>query len=213
MKIEKFVVGAVMTNCYVVYDEKRKDAVIIDPGAEARKIADFIRKEELLVRAVLLTHGHFDHMLAARELCQEFSVQLYCLDTEKELMMDPEMNAGRMFHFECSVIPDRTFTNMECLSFGNLSCIILATPGHTRGGACFYFSREGVLFSGDTLFFESIGRTDMPTGNARLLIQSIRERLMTLPPETHIYPGHGVETTIGYEKNNNPYIEEEGYLN
>lgn len=212
MIIDKFVVGAVMTNCYVVSDDQTKDALIIDPGAEAKKIAALIREKELKVRAVLLTHGHFDHILAAGELCGEFQAKLYCLEEEKELMMDPVMNVGRMFHFECTAVPDDVFRAGDRLEFGSLACTVIPTPGHTRGGVCFYFENEGILFSGDTLFFESVGRTDMPTGNAAVLIQSIKEKLFVLPEETKVYPGHGPATTIGYEKNNNPYMDEEGYM-
>lgn len=207
MIVEKLVVGAVMTNCYIVSDENTGDALVIDPGAEARKISAKLREKERKVRAVLLTHGHFDHMMAARELCREFSARLYCLEEEKELLMDPEMNAGRMFRFECAEIPDETFRGGQRLEFGSLACTVIATPGHTKGGACFYFEKEGVLFSGDTLFLESVGRTDFPTGNGRALVQSIRERLFPLPEETKVYPGHGPATTIGYEKRNNYYVQ------
>lgn len=212
MEISKCVVGAVATNCYIVSDEVTKDALIIDPGADAKKLSDVIRKKELKVQAILLTHGHFDHMMAAKELCAEYSVKLYCYESEKELMEDPVMNVSKMFRFECSVSPDETFQDNEELHFGSLSCRVIHTPGHTRGGVCFYFEPEKVLFSGDTLFFESVGRTDMPTGNARLLTEKVRERLWVLPDETAVYPGHGAPTSIGYEKRNNPYISEEGYL-
>lgn len=212
MEISKCVVGAVATNCYIVSDEVTKDALIIDPGADAAKLSEIIRRKELKVQAVLLTHGHFDHMMAAKELCTEYSVKLYCYEDEKELMEDPVMNVSRMFRCECSVSPDETFCDGLMLQFGSLSCRVIHTPGHTRGGVCFYFEPEKVLFSGDTLFFESVGRTDMPTGNARLLIEKVRERLWELPDDTAVYPGHGAPTSIGYEKRNNPYISEEGYL-
>ena len=212
MEISKCVVGAVGTNCYIVSDEETKDALIIDPGADAAKISQAIRAKEVKPRAILLTHGHFDHIMAAKELCAEYAVKLYCFETEQELMEDPVMNVGKMFRFECSVSPDGTFRDNEELQFGSLSCKVIHTPGHTRGGVCFYFEPEKVLFSGDTLFFESVGRTDMPTGNAHLLIESIQKRLMVLPDETAVYSGHGAPTSIGYEKRNNPYISEEGYL-
>ncbi len=210
MEINRCVVGAVGTNCYIVSDETTKDALIIDPGADAARIAAVVREKQLVVRAILLTHGHFDHMLAAKELCAEFSVKLYCFESERELMEDPVMNVGRMFRYECSVSPDEVFADREQLTYGSLSCKVIHTPGHTRGCVCFYFEPENVLFSGDTLFFESVGRTDMPTGNARLLVEKVRERLWELPDATKVYPGHGEPTSIGYEKRNNPYISEDG---
>ncbi len=212
MIIQKMVVGAVMTNCFIVSDEQTKDALVIDPGAGAEQIAGYLHSNELQLRAILLTHGHFDHILAADRLRADFRAKVYCLDAEKELAEDDNLNAGRMFRFRQTVTPDETFRDGEVLSFGALCCRVIATPGHTKGGACFYFEQEGCLFSGDTLFFESVGRTDLPTGNAAELVRSIKERLFVLPGETKVYPGHGVPTTIGYEIDNNPYINEEGYL-
>lgn len=212
MTVEKLAVGAIITNCYIVFDEGTKDALVIDPGAAAGRIAEKIREKDLELRAVLLTHGHFDHILAAGELCREFSVKLFCSEAERGLCMDPTLNMGRQFGCECSVLPDETFAGGQELIFGALSCTVIATPGHTKGGVCFYFGREGVLFSGDTLFFESVGRTDFPGGNAGVLIDSVKERLFVLPGETKVYPGHGPATNIAYEKENNPYVNEEGYM-
>ncbi|MDE7325609.1 MAG: MBL fold metallo-hydrolase [Lachnospiraceae bacterium] len=212
MTVDKLAVGAVITNCYIVSDGETKDAVVIDPGAAADKIGEKIREKDLNLRAILLTHGHFDHILAAEKLREEFSVKLYCSKAEREVCMDPGQNVGRTFGFSCSVVPDQTFDDGEELSFGALSCKVIATPGHTKGGVCFYFDAEGVLFSGDTLFFESVGRTDFPGGNAKLLVDSVKERIFVLPDATKVYPGHGPATSVAYEKENNPYVNEEGYL-
>lgn len=212
MIVEKLAVGAVITNCYIVFDEKTKDALVIDPGAAAGRIAGKIKEKDLNLRAILLTHGHFDHILAADELRRTFSAKLLCSEKERELCADPVRNVGQQFGCACSVLPDETFADRQELAFGALSCTVIATPGHTAGGVCFYFAGEGILFSGDTLFFESVGRTDFPGGNAKALIDSIRERLFVLPDETKVYPGHGPATSIAYEKENNPYVDEEGYL-
>ena len=212
MRVEKLVVGAVMTNCYIVSDEATKDALVIDPGAGATKIAGKIREEELALRAILLTHGHFDHILAAEELRREFSVKLYCSEAEREICMDPVLNVGQQFGCVCSIAPDETFVDGQSLNFGALVFKVLITPGHTKGGACFYFEREGILFSGDTLFCESVGRTDFPGGSASVLVDSVKRQLFSLPDATKVYPGHGPVTSIIYEKENNPYVNEEGYL-
>lgn len=211
MIVEKLVVGAVMTNCYIIYDEKDKDALVIDPGAAAEKIAGKIREKELKLCAILLTHGHFDHILAADGLRRAFAVKLFCSEQEKDLCADPVLNAGQQFGCGSGVLVDQTFVDGQELAFGALSFKVIATPGHTKGGVCFYFPGEGVLFSGDTLFFESVGRTDFPTGNASVLAASIREKLFVLPGETKVYPGHGPATTVAYEKENNLYVNEEGY--
>jgi len=212
MTVEKLVVGAVMTNCYIVSDGETKDAIVIDPGANANKIAEKIREGGLVLRAILLTHGHFDHILAAEELRREFSVKLYCSEAEREICMDPVLNVGQQFGCARSVVPDETFVDGQILSFGSLSFKVLITPGHTKGGACFYFSGEGILFSGDTLFFESVGRTDFPGGSANVLVDSVENQLFSLPDTTKVYPGHGPATSIAYEKENNPYVNEKGYL-
>lgn len=212
MTVEKLAVGAVITNCYIVFDEGTKDALVIDPGAAAGRIAEKIREKDLHLRAILLTHGHFDHILAADELRREFSVQLFCSEEERALCADPVLNVGQEFGCACAVYPDATFLDGQTLTFGALSCKVIATPGHTRGGVCFYFGQEGILFSGDTLFFESVGRTDFPGGNAQVLVDSVKERLFVLPDATKVYPGHGPATSVGYEKENNPYVNEEGYL-
>lgn len=206
MIIEKIVVGPVLTNCYIVSDKEKGDAVVIDPGGGAEKISAYLRDKHFTLQAILLTHGHFDHIIAAEKLRSEFSAKVYCLEGEQELMADPVMNVGHTFGSPCALIPDKTFLDGEKLEFGAVSCRVIALPGHTSGGAGFYFEEEEILFSGDTLFFESVGRTDMPTGNERILLATIAEKIFTLPDSTKIYPGHGPYTSVGYEKENNPYL-------
>ena len=166
-----------------------------------------IRDTGLQVRAVLLTHGHFDHIMGLDELLKEFPVPVYAHEAEAELLGDARLNSSAGMYGR-----GYTFTKAEYLKDGQVVTIagfeirVIHTPGHTAGGCCYYIPAEGVLISGDTLFHASIGRTDLPTGSSSQLVRSVRERLLVLPEETKVYPGHMEETTIGYEKKYNPFV-------
>ena len=159
MDISVLTVGPIQTNCYVVHQEGNSQCVVIDPGEEAAKIADFLKRKGLECKGILLTHGHFDHIMAVQAV----------------------------------------------LNLAGFDIKAIHTPGHTKGGCCYYSEEDKVVFCGDTLFMESIGRTDFPTGNGRELIDSLKNRLLVLPGDVTAYPGHGPETTIDYEQANNPY--------
>lgn len=206
MKVTKLVLGMVQTNCYLVIDEVTKEALIIDPADHAKSIADKVEKEGLNPKGILLTHGHFDHILAVTELAALYHIPVCAGVDEAELLEDPSLNASVRFHRSCEINADILLKDGDTIELGSGKCTVIATPGHTIGGVCYYFHKEGILFSGDTLFFESIGRTDLPTGNSTILEHSIRERLFTLGDEVLVYPGHGPKTSIGYEKKNNPFV-------
>ena len=204
MEIKRLVLGMVRTNCYIVYSEETKRAVIIDPADSADKIIDVLSGYSLVPEAVLLTHGHFDHMLAADSLRKAFHIPVCILETEQELLKDPELNVSSMFTTPYGTAADEFLTDGQELPFLDGAFRVLATPGHTAGSCCYYAKKEGVLFSGDTLFRGSVGRTDLPTAKPSMLAVAIREKLFVLPEDTLVLSGHGMETTIGEEKAYNP---------
>ncbi|KAI4444489.1 MBL fold metallo-hydrolase [Schaedlerella arabinosiphila] len=207
MKILNFVLGMVGTNCYLVVNEEEKQCILIDPAVYSGEIAEQIRREGLDLRAILLTHGHFDHIMGIDGFRKEFpEIPVYAHREEEALLKDASMNAslefGRQYTFSGAAYAE----DGDVLDLAGMQFRVIHTPGHTIGGCCYYLQEEKVLFSGDTLFRESIGRTDFPTGNGGQLMRSIREKLFTLPEETAVYPGHMERTTIGDEKKYNPYF-------
>ncbi len=207
IKIEKFVLGPVGTNCYIVRNEENKECFLVDPAACPPELAGHIKSEGLTVRAVVLTHGHFDHIMGLDGVTEAFSVPVYAYKGEKALLEDAQMNSSATMLGQPYTFSEADYTDdgqeMEIAGF---QVRVIHTPGHTAGGCCYYIPEEGVLFSGDTLFHASVGRTDLPTGSMGQLVRSIREKLFILPDETKVYPGHMEETTIGYEKKYNPFL-------
>ena len=207
MKIDRFVIGPVGTNCYIVRNEDTDECFVTDPAACPPELVGHIRKEGLNVKAVLLTHGHFDHIMGLDDFLKEFPVPVYAFSEEKPLLESAELNSSLgMFG------SPYTFSGAEYVSDGQILHIagfeirVIHTPGHTAGGCCYYIPAENVLISGDRLFRASVGRTDLPTGSMGDLVRSVREKLFVLPEETKVYPGHMEETTIGYEKKYNPFV-------
>ena len=205
LKCDFRVVGPIQTNCYFLYREDTKECLIIDPGYEADKIEAYVQKKQLHVAGILLTHGHFDHITAADEVRKKFQTKIYASGTEKELMADPRMNVSVMMRESVSLKADVWLEDGQELEMLGETMRCILTPGHTGGGMCFYFPKACMLFSGDTLFQESVGRTDFPTGSSRELIRSVREKLLVLPEAVRVYPGHGLMTTIRDEQMFNPY--------
>lgn len=206
LKIRTYVLGMVSTNVYVVSNEETKEAIVIDAAANAPKLEKLLEKDGLALKAVLLTHGHFDHIMAAETLAKAHGVPIYAPEKEYALLNDAQMNLSAQFDVSV-VIPDFVpVRDGEALKLLGTDWKVLETPGHTAGSVCYLVERESpmLLFSGDTLFHESMGRTDLPTGSQSAILQSIAERLLVLPDDTRVYPGHEEETTIGHEKQYNP---------
>ena len=204
--IRSMVVGPVGTNCYIAHVEGRDDCVVVDPGASGDRIAGVLKDDGLTLAAILLTHGHFDHYEGVPALTAAAGGKVYILDLEMDLITDPTKNGSLGLMGSGSAIePECTVHDGEVLSVAGMDFRVIHTPGHTKGGCCYYLEEEGVLFAGDTIFMESIGRTDLATGNMSEILQSVREKILALPADTKILPGHGPVTDVAYEMANNPY--------
>ena len=203
MKIQTEVVGIAQTNCYILSDGKT--AVIIDPGDNAQQLLRILKEQGLTLTYIILTHGHFDHILGAQELCQKTNAKLCASHMEKDFLQ----NIDYVFPFPSSIpyeglTPDIFLKDEDIIISGDINLKVLETPGHTVGGISLLSGKA--LFCGDTLFFESVGRSDLPTGSSELLEDSINNILMLLDDDITVYPGHGPKTTIGYEREHNPFV-------
>lgn len=220
IRIENIVLGMCATNCYAVFDGgaktpggyvddgQLKEAVIIDPAADAACIEAMIARYKLKPVAVLLTHGHFDHLSAADAVRKRYGIKVYAGNEERPVMNSNSYNLSLPFTGEGMTFEaDEYFKPGEELDFAGFRIGTIPVPGHTIGSVCYYFEEQKVLFSGDTLFAGSVGRSDFPTGNAGQLIRAIKSGLMSLPDDVKVYPGHGESTTIGCERVNNPFIQ------
>lgn len=202
--------GDFMTNCYTVYNAVTRDAVLIDPASNARFLNNILVNEQLNCVAILLTHGHYDHIGALPELMElvGHKVPIYASAEEEDVLNDPRKNLSTMLSGQMvTVKPDILLQDDQETELLDTKLRCFLVPGHTKGGMCYYFAENGILFSGDTLFARSIGRSDFPTGDGIKLVKSIKEKLMTLPDATIVYPGHNERTTIEKERNANPFIQ------
>ena len=206
MKLQSYVLGPVSTNCYIISNENTNEAIVIDPADQAFAITDKLKEQGLHPVAILLTHGHFDHIMAAEDVAKEFHIPVIASEAEKELLADSNLNGGYMIRKAITLKADQFIKDQDQITLAGLKIKVIHTPGHTAGGVCYYFEQEKVLISGDTLFSGSVGRTDLPTGNSETLMESIKQKLLVLPEDVAVYPGHGEQTTIGYEKTHNPYL-------
>jgi glyoxylase-like metal-dependent hydrolase (beta-lactamase superfamily II) len=205
MKYEIVVVGALETNCYLVYDEETRDCAVIDPGADHEKIVATIADLELKPVVVLDTHGHVDHVGANADIVEKYGVPLamHAADTDL-LQVSDFIELSLLLGARNSPPPDRLLAEGDEIAVGRTSLRVIHIPGHTPGSIGFV--RGGVLFSGDTLFCGGVGRTDLPGGSWKDLERSIRERILTLPEETVVLPGHGPWTTVEQERASNPVL-------
>ncbi|MEY8339306.1 MBL fold metallo-hydrolase [Lachnospiraceae bacterium 62-35] len=205
LRIKSSVLGSVGTNCYFIYHEQTRKAVIIDPAAQADYIIKQCTELGIEPEAVLLTHGHADHMLAAEKIRTHYGIPVIAGEKEKEVLENPSMNLSPMISGQqVGIKADQLVRDGDVLELIGFSFQVIETPGHTEGSVCYWIEMAGVLFAGDTLFEESFGRTDFPTGSVSALARSIVDKLFVLPEDTIIYSGHGAETSIGREKRYNP---------
>ncbi len=197
--VKNMVLGMIMTNCYIAYADVVKEAFIVDPADSADEIQLKITELGVKPVAILLTHGHFDHIGAVDELRDKYKIKVYLYEDEKDVMTS-DANLASMIGKRMSVEADEYLRDLQTIIIGGEKIQVIHTPGHTKGSCCFYLPDEKVLFSGDTMFCQSFGRTDFPTGSMSQLISSIKNRLLKLDDDVKVYPGHNEETKIGFER-------------
>lgn len=205
IRIKTCVLGSVSTNCYLVYNENTREGAVIDPADNASYILNKCSELGLTLTAVLLTHGHFDHILAVPDVQRAFRAKIYAYEAEDAMLVNTKLNMSGGFRGpETSFHADVLLHDGEELELLGARWKVMFTPGHTAGSCCYYLPEEGVLFAGDTLFRGSYGRTDLPTGNTIRIVGSIVDKLFELPDDTMVYTGHGDPTTIAFEKQGSP---------
>ena len=207
MIVEKLVVGPYASNCYIVGSQSNKEGMIIDPGDEAKRILKKVEELKLDIKLIVLTHGHIDHTGALKEVREATGAEVAVhTDDAQSLGRGGSLISVLMpgLSYPTPPPPDRLLKDGDSIDIGDLHFLVLHTPGHTSGGICLL--GEGVVFSGDTLFNYGIGRSDLPGGSHSQLMDSLQTKLMTLPDDTIVYPGHGPETTIGAERRGNPFL-------
>ena len=210
MQIKTLILGLYENNCYIVRkNETAKDCIVIDTALNATGILDYLKENDLNPVAIVLTHGHMDHIFGVRSLRENYpKIQIYIHKLDAHMLTDGQANlsmlSGTIFKTEAA---EHIFDEPDILKLAGIELQVLHTPGHTPGGVCFYNKQANILFSGDTLFADSVGRTDFPNGSMQQLIDGIKTKLMILPEETMVLPGHGPQTTIGREKKFNQYLQ------
>ncbi|MFH1045412.1 MAG: MBL fold metallo-hydrolase [Candidatus Omnitrophota bacterium] len=201
MILEKIVVGPMQVNCYIVGCARTQEALVIDPGDEPEKIKRALKKHALKAIQVLNTHGHIDHI--GQDTAFGVGIAIHRLDAD--FLNNPQLNLSTLVGINFTPLkPAVLFEDGQKVAVGDITLEVVHTPGHTPGSICLYM--EGICFTGDTLFAQGVGRTDFSYSSEKALLLSIRKRLMTLPDETVIYPGHGSASTIGIEKKSNPFL-------
>jgi glyoxylase-like metal-dependent hydrolase (beta-lactamase superfamily II) len=212
MQVDRLILGDFQTNSYVARrDDSAADCLVVDTGLDTDEPVDFLAGHGLHPTAVVLTHGHADHIVGLEALRERFDgLKVYIHRLDADLLTDPETNLSVLAGARFSTAPaDVLLDDGDVIEEAGIILKVLHTPGHTPGGVCLYAEQQGLVFSGDTLFADSVGRTDFPGGSMRALVESIRSKLLVLPDETVVYPGHGMRTTVGRERRSNPFLMQE----
>ena len=199
IKIKKMILGVIDTNIYIIYDDKVKEAVIVDPADEPGRIMNAIKKLNVKPVAIFLTHGHYDHIMAANFLKNYYQIPILAHNKEKTLLKDSLLNLSGENDCSMKVYPDIFVKDKEEIEVGSMTFKVFYTPGHTVGSCCYYMESEKIMFSGDTMFAGTCGRCDLPTGDPVKMAKSL-EKLLKLPDEVVVFPGHGDQTVIGIER-------------
>jgi len=203
ISIARMVLGAVQTNCYIIYDQDTKEAIIVDPAKNG--IYDSLTKSGFTVAGIILTHGHFDHIMGIHELTEKSGAKVYVLEAEDALCRNADLNASSQIRRPYTIEPDVLLNDGDEINIAGIDVKVIATPGHTKGSCCYYIPAKKWLISGDTLFCCSIGRSDLPTGSESEIMKSVKMLVDTLDEDVEVYPGHGDFTNIGYERRRNPF--------
>ncbi len=212
IQVGTMTLGMVATNCYFVFDDNnvdsngKKHGVFFDPADKGDRIYEFLTEKGFVIDLILLTHGHFDHIGGAKELKELTGAKIGCHEKEVAMCSDTHLNLSNTYGMNAKVTPDITYKDGDIIEAAGLSFKVLFTPGHTSGGCCYYCEEGKFVIAGDTLFEESVGRTDFPTSSTSELLRSINDKLFELPDDTIVYTGHGEATTIEHEKEYNPFV-------
>lgn len=207
MRITNLPSGALQANTYLAVDEKTNEGFIVDPGGYNKVLTKEVRDNDVNIKYIILTHGHSDHICGVNEHKAEFpDAKIVAYKDEEAMLENPNLNQSPGFGVPYSTKADILVSDGDELKVGDVTLKFIHTPGHTEGGVCIYVKEAKALFSGDTLFRQSIGRTDFPGGSYKEIMDSIRKKLFLLPDDTNVFPGHMGTTSIGFEKENNPFV-------
>ena len=207
MRITNLPSGALQANTYLAVDEKTNEGFIVDPGGYNKVLTKEVRDNDVNIKYIILTHGHSDHICGVNEHKAEFpDAKIVAYKDEEAMLENPNLNQSPGFGVPYSTKADILVSDGDELKVGDVTLKFIHTPGHTEGGMCIYVKEAKALFSGDTLFRQSIGRTDFPGGSYQEIMDSIRKKLFLLPDDTNVFPGHMGSTSIGFEKENNPFV-------
>ena len=207
MRITNLPSGALQANTYLAVDEKTNEGFIVDPGGYNKVLTKEVQENNVKIKYIILTHGHSDHICGVNEHKAEFpDAKIVAYKDEEAMLENPNLNQSPGFGVPYSTKADILVSDGDELKVGDVTLKFIHTPGHTEGGMCIYVKEAKALFSGDTLFRQSIGRTDFPGGSYKEIMDSIRKKLFLLPDDTNVFPGHMGMTSIGFEKENNPFV-------